>query len=438
MAKKSKNKQTNHAQQKVEAAHHKKEYFKRFKNVCDLIHPDLYSVFVPIQLEALYHLRGMSVKIVPDGKVSKKVMAFANEFAQLAQKEPSIPLYKDGPKIINLREYHQIIMPIDVLLNPKNKDDDMYYNLVTLEDSPWFEQYMEAYEDREDAYYTAMDKLRASIRIFMSDLRYMVFYVNTSYNTDSSKHSDSRIRPEISIHPFRPERKKIKIANGEFRNAIRYVIVSSDTDEPESRMFIPVSIPASFLGFKTYGEEIMMPLYITEHALNRLDERTDDTRLKGYIQLSILTSFTENNNKPKLIKLRDNKMMMEYKLLDFKIGYLVISVLEGIILVRTFLLMTSPATPEGKILHEQLGLQKLDNKYLGIDVLHTFLNSDILENEDICEMFIKAGCQSLIDLCKNLKISSQLEKNNDEKIKLAAQMRDYLTKGNPEEWEESE
>jgi hypothetical protein len=435
MAKKSKNKQNNHAQQKIEAAHHKKEYFKRFKHVCDLIHPDLFGVFVPIQLEALYHLRGMSVKIVPDGKVSKKVMAFANEFAQLAQKELSIPLYKNGPKVINLREYHQIIMPIDVLLNPKNKDDDMYYNLETLEDCSWFEQYMAAYDDREEAYYTAMDKLRASIRIFMGDIRFMVFYVNTSYNTDSSKHSDSRIRPEISIQPFRPERQKVKIANGEFRNAIRYVIVSSDTDELESRMFIPVSIPASFLGFKTYGEEIMMPLYVTEHALNRLDERTDDARLKGYTQLSILTSFTENSNKPKIIKLRENKMMMEYKLLDFKIGYLVISVLEGIILVRTFLLMTSPATPEGKILHEQLGLQKLDNKYLGIDILHTFLNSDILDNEDICNLFINAGCQSLIDLCKSLKISYALEKN-EEKIKLAAQMRDYLTKGNSdEEWE---
>jgi hypothetical protein len=428
MSKKSKNKQTNYAQQKVEAAHHKKEYFKRFKQICDLIHPDLFGTFVSIQLEAIYHLRGMSVKIVPDGKVSKKVMDFANEFAQLAQKEPSIPLYKDGPKIINLREFHQIIMPVEVLLNPDNKGDDQYYNIGAIENCSWFKQFMDAYDDRETAYNEAMDKLRASIRIFMSDIRYMVFYVDTFYGKGSAQHDDNRIRPQISIRPFRPERKKIKIANGEFRNAIRYIMVSPDADEPENRMFLAVSIPASFLGFKTYGEELLMPLYVTEHALNRLEERTDETRLKGYIQSNILSAFADNYKKPNLIKLRDHKMMLEFKLFDFKIGYLVISVLEGVILVRTFLMMTSTATPEGKILHEQLGLQKLDNKYLGIDKLHTFLNSDILENEDICELFIKAGCESLIDLCKMLKTSWQLEKN-EEKIKLASQMRDYLKKG---------
>jgi hypothetical protein len=428
MAKKSKNKQNNYAQQKVEAAHHKKEYFKRFKQICDLIHPDLFGTFIPVQLEAIYHLRGMSVKIVPDGKLSKKVMDFANEYAQLAQKDPSIPLYKDGPKVINLREFHQIIMPIEVLLDPQNKGDDKYYNLGEIDNTPWFKQFMDAYDDRENAYNEAMDKLRASIRIFMSDLRYMVFYVDTLYGTGSAQHKDSRIRPQICIRPYRPARRKVKIANGELRNAIQYVMVSPEADEPDTRMFMEVAIPASFLGLRTYGEEVLMPLYVTEHALNRLDERTDETRLKGFIQTNILVAFADNWKNPSIIHLRDNKMLLPYKMFDFKIGYLVISVVEGVILVRTFLMMTSTATPEGRILHEQLGLQKLDNKYLGIDRLHTFLNSDILEHEDICELFVKAGCKSLIDLCKMLKISYELEKNED-KIKLASQMRDYLKKG---------
>jgi hypothetical protein len=441
--KKSKNKQTNHERQKVEAAQNKKDYFKRFKHVCDLIHPDLFGTFNQKQIDVLYLLRGVSVKIIPDGDVSKQVMVFANEFAQIVQKEASIPLIEGGA-MVSIREYHQIVLPMEILLVPVNPGE-FYPNIAKLAGLPWFEQYKDAFDAREEAYYQAMDGLRGAIRVFMSDLRYMIFYVDSAIHTNSVvrpnlsllQPGDNRIRPEISIRPSRPAREKIKLLNGELRNGIRVTFASPHDKMSEKDMFVQVSIAASDLGFKGNFAERMLPMYVTEHALNRLEERTDDMRFKGYTQMNILSIFTNEAAKRRIVRLADNRMLLEYELFDFKIGYLVISVQYGVILVRTFLLITSSITPEGKILHEQLGLQKLDHQYLGIDKLSTFVNSDILENEDICNLFRKAGCGSLIEFCERLK-SDPAWQENEEQIQLAAQMREYLKKSELDEWEMAE
>ncbi|MDR3194616.1 MAG: hypothetical protein LBT76_04925 [Tannerella sp.] len=428
----------NASQQKAEAAQRKREYFRQFKRICDLIHSELFGTFTQVQLEVLYQLRGMSVKIIPDGNVSKEVMDFANEYAQLAQRDQTIPLLEeDGPKV-NIREYHQIILPVEILLAPV-REGDYEPNIATLVGRPWFVKYTEMFEPRTHAYYDAMDHLRSSIRSFMSDLRFMIFYVDCAIQTQSPQHSDRRIRPEISICPYRPERRKIKLANGAVRSGIRYVIASPHQKEPEENRFIPVSILASKLGFSGRFGEKKLDLYVTEHALNRIDERTSEVG-KGYVQLWIMSSFLNAEDR-QIVRMKDNRMLVEYRMYGCKIGYVVASIHNDLILVRTFLLMTSNITPEGKILHEHLGLQKLDHQYLGIDKLDTFLYSDILDNEDICTLFRNAGCGSLLELCQKVKDDSvwmdeeeDYVQHDEEQIKLAARMREYLSKGNPEDW----
>jgi hypothetical protein len=431
-AKKTKSKQNVSARQKVEIAQKKKDFFKLFKQVCDRIHPDLYDTFTQVQRDVLFELRGMSAKIVPHGKVSKQVMLFAYEFARIAQKEMSIPIVEGGA-MISIKEFHQIIIPIEVLLIPV-KTNDLYPNIAMLVGKPWYEEYKKAFDDREKSYFKAMDNLRGSIRLFMSDLRYMLFYVNSNMHTNKTLRNDHRIRHEISLQAFRPERKKIKLASGETRNGIRFTLASPYDNENENDKFVPAIIPASLLGLKYMSaDELYLPVYVTEHTLNRLEERIADIRFKGYAQLEILTALTDEASKRQIIRMKDNRLLVEYRLLNFKIGYLVVSIQEDVVLVRTFLLLTGNMTPEGKILREQLGLQKLDNQYLGIDKLSTFLNSDILDNEDICALFVKAGCGPLLDLCRKLK-NDPAWQENEEKIQLAAQMRDYLSKGEPEEW----
>ena len=50
-------------------------------------------------------------------------------------------------------------------------------------------------------------------------------------------------------------------------------------------------------------------------------------------------------------------------------------IIEGKIVIRTFLFVTNNGTPEGKKLAQITGLQKLDKKYLALDKLSTFMTS---------------------------------------------------------------
>jgi hypothetical protein len=81
-----------------------------------------------------------------------------------------------------------------------------------------------------------------------------------------------------------------------------------------------------------------------------------------------------------------------------KAGYFRVDVIDGKIVIRTFLFVTNNGTPEGQRLGKITGLQKLDKKYLAIDKLSTFMTSDIGQNENIKKIFIDSGCQCLLDL----------------------------------------
>ena len=71
---------------------------------------------------------------------------------------------------------------------------------------------------------------------------------------------------------------------------------------------------------------------------------------------------------------------------------------EESIVIRTFLFVTNNGTPEGQMLENVTGLQKLDKKYLALDKLSTFMTSDIGGNEKVKEIFTSAGCQCLLEL----------------------------------------
>ena len=87
---------------------------------------------------------------------------------------------------------------------------------------------------------------------------------------------------------------------------------------------------------------------------------------------------------------------------ELKIGYFVAELVDGIVLIRTFLLLTNGGTPEGDKLAQLTGLEADDRKYLSIDTLQGLANSDITQNENICNLFCAAGCGSILELCKKI------------------------------------
>lgn len=146
---------------------------------------------------------------------------------------------------------------------------------------------------------------------------------------------------------------------------------------------------------------LKVDVYIQQHALNRLNERLEGMQHRA-IQLFLFVNVlgfekTVNN---------DGQSLLQFNINDKKVGYLVYRYVEGIIVVTTFLLLTNNGTPEGEKLHELLGLDKEDKKYLGIDKLKTFINSDLKDDERALDIFTKAGCHDLFNLPPELMDTS--------------------------------
>jgi len=106
---------------------------------------------------------------------------------------------------------------------------------------------------------------------------------------------------------------------------------------------------------------------------------------------------------PVLGRDNNNNLLIEFRFFDTKAGYFRADIVDGIVLIRTFLFITNNGTPEGQLLEKNTGLQKLDKKYLAIDKLSTFMTSDLDKNDEVRHIFKTSGCQCLLDLYEKMK-----------------------------------
>ena len=136
-----------------------------------------------------------------------------------------------------------------------------------------------------------------------------------------------------------------------------------------------------------------MDVYIQSHALERMKERLDSYKFNEENLFFFLSV-----SKPVIIQNSNGQYLLIYGEPDKRIGYFVIEPVEGVALLTTFLFLTNDGTPEGEKLRALAGIEKTDKKYLKIDRLSAFAQSDIEQNEAAKHLFLKAGCGSLFDL----------------------------------------
>jgi hypothetical protein len=153
------------------------------------------------------------------------------------------------------------------------------------------------------------------------------------------------------------------------------------------------SIKPASLGISNTFSELPLDVYIQAHALQRLSERID----------SLPGCMAQQNLFFSLINVKSQKdihgnILIEYRISDIKAGYLRADIINGIVLIRTFLFLTHDGTPESQKLKELYGLQRSDTGYFLLDKLSTFLASDIHQDEEAKKIFIQAGFGRLFDL----------------------------------------
>lgn len=159
-----------------------------------------------------------------------------------------------------------------------------------------------------------------------------------------------------------------------------------------------VTITPKMLGINGLLKDLPLKVYIQRHALDRIKERLGDY-FTGYNYAEIINMLL----KPQPFRADDGGYLFPYTFQHIRLGYLKANIYGDRLIFRTFLFLTNNGTPEGKRLDQLLGVQKADKKYLGIDNLNTFMNSDIESNENLKQIFCQTGCGELFELNKIMK-----------------------------------
>ena len=93
---------------------------------------------------------------------------------------------------------------------------------------------------------------------------------------------------------------------------------------------------------------------------------------------------------------------IEYRLCGLKLGYLIAEVIGGVVLIRTFLLLTMLGTPEGSEFARRLRLCRPDIEYLGLDRLGNLVTTDLTLDADIADLLRDCGCGGVIELAQRV------------------------------------
>ena len=93
-------------------------------------------------------------------------------------------------------------------------------------------------------------------------------------------------------------------------------------------------------------------------------------------------------------------LLVQYRINDHRVGYLVATQTKDLIAVRTFLFLTMQRTPEGKALEKRLGLTREEIDYLGLHEMARFMQTDLKDDAQLRRMLEQCGCGHLFELAE--------------------------------------
>lgn len=181
------------------------------------------------------------------------------------------------------------------------------------------------------------------------------------------------------------------------------------------KQYFPITLTAEQLALNPEQYPDPLLVYIQSHALVRLKERIDVFDV-NYYTTTTLTSLLD----PEIIKTGKNSYLIAYKLHRNKVGYFKSDLIDGNIIIRTFLLLTNCGTPEELKLRQLTGLSKADYDFLNLGKLSTLVNADFHKNEQTIKLLEEAGFKSILDYAR-IHV-----KDMDHKIKLSDRFLDYI------------
>ncbi len=395
MAKKKK-KKVNPKQQQAE---HRKAYLRKTNELATRLGvDDFIASLSPAQVRQLYELRVRGITVHSESPaISPTVMTEIKKYQTQLFREHTVKITEEGPLV----PFHEMVTGVISLYYFLDSEGGIKDNEALRSQFADFAHWV---GELQEPFYR-LDDLLWFITTNWCELTHRLYWLTHKFEI-----SNHHVTNELRLDTVQPEQRRVRL-NDHTRTVYR-VGWGLPGYGPHW-----VSMPATlFDDPATQGVE-ELPVFVQSHALHRLEERLDCTERNSQ-QYHMYLSLEE----PEVVKGPTGKWLIKYRLKDFHLGYLVVDVVDGILVVRTFLFITMDSTPEGQELQERLGLAAVDKKYLIIDRLSTFLISDIIEHPDIKAHFLAAGCNDLF----GFDVTSLLPEH---RLQLGDRIRDYLDTG---------
>ena len=385
--KKKRKKKAGCQQQKINRNHQRNKFLESFRHILSLLDcNDLYEKIPRKEMDMFYMIHFSSIRVVEANagqKISARLIKFYNWFFNNWLKEKNIELYQDGPSI-SLYDYFTIIYTFTRY--PGVIEKSPVFKVIT-EIQHVMERHINLNKLTYQAMYLLMPML-AVASLYRSNLLSSIYFFDVSMQRCKVGKTNSIMK--ILVSKKQVERLSIRL---------------SDKQRTVYRMGFPLSfgifkwtqLDAKTLKMPSLDSKQSLDVYFQAHALERLYERCDcfsPVRLHSGLMLSL--------ELPKIFVMNGKKRLIEFKLdVNEKLGYLVAEVVNNLVIIRTFLLLTQEGAPEGERLKSIMSSSKEDAKYWALDRLSTFVASDIHKNESLKQIFIQAGCGGLFKVKTN-------------------------------------
>jgi hypothetical protein len=407
MAKNNKKKSSTVDQQKqlkLRQAQNRNLFEEKLRNICALIgDKSLYDLIPYSDLTAMYTWRGQPLKVeMAEGVIASQDITWKLEsLLRSYLDEDTIELIPRSGVKVSLSDYFSTVLAMETVLQcsncifPGKKRFDFF---IKHAEDRFFE-----YDNRlithaqtlchsfDDIYENEFFACTFKFGLIDNDdneLRYAAEY-------DPQLNNSHKLRQKIIISVMHVDEKQVRIHWQKHQTKQVGVVKYGGGNSP--KMFT-LHVTPKQLKIKHSNQDLQIQIYITHYAIERLYVCTGGMRI-CYPIMNLYVSIVNGD----YIPLSRKSFLMEYRSLDYKIGYVLAELTDGILLLTDFYLLTHPRTPEGLAIKK---LAKKDAAYkvlLKTDNLQPLVEGKTLENDEgLANLFISAGCKPIVDFCHEI------------------------------------
>ncbi|MDR1680178.1 MAG: hypothetical protein LBS12_00110 [Prevotellaceae bacterium] len=426
------------AQRKQQDTQYFNFFLSKLRTLCRQVGDESLFQRIPhLEKLVMYRFRGAPLKIMaaPGAKIHPRMKDALSKLIKSQQSEIKYEVIRGSGEMMTYADHMIVGMSLEYHLGDEKIED--YPNRELLE------QFLALRNERDCFFEDKLLEICSTACWFFDDMENKFLY---SYKYDVYvpaiqsgakipegmpplpkvwkylEENDYRGHPEITLDTYPVEWRKIDV-NGELHTAIPAGFLHYTNYEPT---FIPFTFSPESPQKKAIKATSNLPVYIQKHAIGRMKER-----IGSFIPCIYKSILVEAILRNEITPITKTRMLIACCTEELKIGYFLAEILDGVLLIRTFLLLTNSGTPEGDKLAKLTKLKIEDRKYLAIDTLQGLANSDIEQNKAVCNLFCIAGCGSILELCKKINNDPQmtwlLDKSKPKNL-IADLMSEYMQK----------